>query len=52
MELRWSLRANAFCLCMACALPQASLADVVDDSHLAVNIKNLYLNRKIGRAHV
>ncbi|EJN40239.1 outer membrane porin, OprD family [Pseudomonas sp. GM84] len=45
MELGWPLPAKSLCLCVACALPQAGLADVVDDSHLSLNIKNLYLNR-------
>ena len=45
MELKWPLRAKPFCLCVGAVLPLTCLADVVDDSHLSLNFRNLYLNR-------
>ncbi|HGA2315511.1 TPA: OprD family outer membrane porin [Pseudomonas putida] len=45
MELKWPLRAKSLCLCVGTVLPLSSFADVVDDSHLSLNFRNLYLNR-------
>ena len=45
MELKWPLRATSFCLCVGSVLPLTCLGDVVDDSHLSLNFRNLYLNR-------
>ncbi|WEK28867.1 MAG: OprD family porin [Candidatus Pseudomonas phytovorans] len=45
MEPKWPLRAKSLCLCLGMAIPLTSLAEVVDDSHLSLTFRNLYLNR-------
>ncbi|MDZ3991429.1 OprD family porin [Pseudomonas sp. Teo4] len=45
MEPKWPSRAASLCLSVAAFSPLNCIAEVWDDSHLSVNLRNLYLNR-------
>jgi len=45
MELKWPLCATSLCLTLGALSPLTCVAQVVDDSHLSVNFRNLYLDR-------
>ncbi|MFG0464490.1 OprD family outer membrane porin [Pseudomonas putida] len=45
MEIHWPLRATTLCILLGSVVPKQVNADVMDDSHLSINLRNLYLNR-------
>ncbi len=50
MQLTKPLRATSLCLSVGALLPMTGWADVIDDSHLSLNLRNLYLNRNFTQS--